>query len=101
MLFRSPMNRILNDQQRLDEIVMRMERNFIHQLMLYKSNIGSLVARLNSVNPLNVLQRGFAIVSDSKGNIISRAALVKEGDSISVRMADGKLETEVKNIDLE
>lgn len=101
MKFLSPMNRILNDQQRLDEIVMRMERNFIHQLMLYKSNIGSLVARLNSVNPLNVLQRGFAIVSDSKGNIISRAALVKEGDSISVRMADGKLETEVKNIDLE
>lgn len=99
--FLSPMNRILNDQQRLDEIVMRMDRNFTHQLMLSKSEISSLVARLNSVNPLNVLQRGFAIVSDSQGNIICKAALVNKGDSISVRMADGKIETEVKNINLE
>ncbi|HSM25373.1 MAG TPA: exodeoxyribonuclease VII large subunit [Anaerolineaceae bacterium] len=99
--FLSPRNRILNDQQRLDEIVMRMDRNFTHQLALSKSGIHSLVARLNSVNPLNVLQRGFAIVSDSHGKILSSVASVKIGDSISVRMVDGKLETEVKQIDQE
>jgi exodeoxyribonuclease VII large subunit len=96
--FLSPLNRIRNDQQRLDEISMRINRNIAHQLKLSKSNLGGLVARLNSLNPMQVLQRGYAIVSDQTGKIVSSVSDVKSGEKINVRLVDGVLESEVKQV---
>lgn len=98
MNFLSPINRIRNDQQRLDEVSVRMDRILSHKLSLSKSRLAGLGARLQSLSPLNVLQRGYAIVSDEHGRIISSSKQVNIGDQIKVKLADGVLESEVKEI---
>lgn len=98
MNFLSPINRIRNDQQRLDEVSMRIDRILSHKLSLSKSRLAGLGARLQSLNPLNVLQRGYAIVSDEHGRIISSSKQVNIGDQIKVKLADGVLASEVKEI---
>lgn len=96
--FLSPINRILNNQQRLDEVILRMGRVFDHRVSLQGSRLGGLSARLKALNPLQVLQRGYAIVSDENGKIVSSVTEVKAGKQVSVRLIDGILDTEVKQI---
>ncbi len=96
--FLSPIIRVRNDQQRLDEVSMRMERIINHKLSLSKSGLVGLGSRLQSLNPKNVLQRGYAIVSDDNHNIVSSITKVKIGDQIKVQLVDGVLVSEVKQI---
>ncbi len=96
--FLSPIIRVRNDQQRLDEVSMRMERIINHKLSLSKSGLVGLGSRLQSLNPKNVLQRGYAIVSDDNHNIVSSITKVKKGDQIKVQLVDGVLVSEVKQI---
>jgi exodeoxyribonuclease VII large subunit len=96
--FLSPINRIRNNQQRLDEVIMRLERGFIHKFSLYQSRLMGLDARLKSLNPLQVLQRGYAIVSDEDGKIVSSVLKVQVGNQIAVRLKDGVLESEIRRI---
>lgn len=48
-------------------------------------------ARLESVSPLAVLGRGYALVSDSSGHPLTSAATVKPGARLSLRFADGEV----------
>jgi len=47
---------------------------------------------------MQVLQRGYAIVSDENGKIVSSVTEVEAGKQVSVRLIDGILESEVKQI---
>ena len=48
-------------------------------------------ARLESVSPLAVLQRGYALVSDPAGHPLTSAAAVKPGARLKLRFADGEV----------
>ena len=48
-------------------------------------------ARLESVSPLAVLQRGYALVSDPAGHPLTSAASVKPGARLKLRFADGEV----------
>jgi len=48
-------------------------------------------ARLESVSPLAVLQRGYALVTDPSGHPLTSAASVRPGARLHVRFADGQV----------
>ncbi len=48
-------------------------------------------ARLESVSPLAVLRRGYAVVSDAAGHALTRAADVAPGARLRLRFADGEV----------
>jgi exodeoxyribonuclease VII large subunit len=56
----------------------------------------SLTGQLNQLSPARVLDRGYAIVFDAKGEIVKSAAAVRLGDPIRVQLARGRLEAEIK-----
>jgi exodeoxyribonuclease VII large subunit len=56
---------------------------------------------LDTLSPLSVLERGYAIAQDSGGLIIRDAQGVGINDEVSVRLAKGKLVTQVKERKLE
>ncbi|MEP7312654.1 MAG: exodeoxyribonuclease VII large subunit [Pseudomonadota bacterium] len=51
---------------------------------------------LDGVSPLATLQRGFAIVTDAGGAVITDAARLKPGDEIEARLATGRISAIVK-----
>ena len=51
----------------------------------------SLWKRLQSVSPASVLQRGFAIVRDEKGNPVARKAGLASGQKLQTEFGDGTL----------
>ena len=50
------------------------------------------VGKLQSLSPLAVLSRGYAIAFDEKGRIIKRAENVGQGERVRVRLADGEMD---------
>jgi exodeoxyribonuclease VII large subunit len=57
------------------------------------SERASLAAgKLDSLSPLGVLARGYAIAFDTKGRVIKRAADIASGDQVRVRVSEGEMD---------
>ena len=51
------------------------------------------------LNPLNVLQRGYSIVSRPSGEIIRKASVLQPGERLNLQFAQGSSEAEVLGVD--
>jgi exodeoxyribonuclease VII large subunit len=56
-----------------------------------RARLDGTAARLESVSPLAVLARGYALVTDPAGAPITRAANVKAGARMRLRFTDGEV----------
>ncbi|MBX7200930.1 MAG: exodeoxyribonuclease VII large subunit [Rhodospirillaceae bacterium] len=61
------------------------------------ARLDALWARLQSVSPKKVLERGYAIISDAAGVPVSGVALAPAGAHLTVEFADGKVGVQVTN----
>ena len=55
-------------------------------------NLIGLQGQLRTLSPQNTLERGYAIVRDKTGKVVSKVTSVKTGDAITIRVSDGELE---------
>ncbi|MEN8172208.1 MAG: exodeoxyribonuclease VII large subunit [Chloroflexota bacterium] len=92
----SPAARIREHRQRIDELSARLGVAVRHRQTIQRSGIEALESRLNALNPLAVLQRGYAIISRLDDGVISKVGQVEDGDALSVRVSDGDFDVEVK-----
>jgi exodeoxyribonuclease VII large subunit len=53
------------------------------------------MAKLDALSPLAVLNRGFSITENDRGEILRDTGQVKAGEKLKIRLARGKLEAEV------
>jgi exodeoxyribonuclease VII large subunit len=60
------------------------------------STLGALDARLHSLSPLAVLDRGYALVLDGAGALVRSAAGLKCGELLTTRLADGTFTSRVE-----
>jgi exodeoxyribonuclease VII large subunit len=92
----SPLRRIQTDRQRLDDFARRGLSALKHTLALGKSGLQGYERRLESLNPLSVLGRGYAVVTrQSDGNLVSRVAQASSDDEIQVRVSNGTFDAVV------
>ena len=56
---------------------------------------------LHSVSPLATLDRGYAIVRNPQGNVLTDAAAAKSGDEIRARLSKGELVANVTKVIVE
>lgn len=95
---KSPDEMLLNRSQRLDTAFSKMMSSYENRIGGKKVEFISAATALSKLDPMSVLMRGFAFVSDKNGkNVYSSQALAK-GDKINVRFHDGSAVCEVKEI---
>ena len=58
-----------------------------------------LVKRLDALNPLSILSRGYSAVKNEQGGIISRVEDMEKGQTVTLIMADGSACAEIVSID--
>lgn len=75
----------------------RLARVGERRLLMARQAVGQYSGRLQSLNPLAVLSRGYAAVFDERGAVTDVTGL-KKGKEISVRFANGTALAEVKDI---
>lgn len=95
---KSPDEMLSNRSQRLDTAFSKMLSSYENRIGGKKVEFISTATALSKLDPMSVLMRGFAFVSDKNGkNVYSSQALAK-GDKINVRFHDGSAVCEVKEI---
>lgn len=88
----SPTQRVRTYLQFLDETRERLERAMSHYLSQHQLKLQNQIARLESVSPMAVLRRGFAIISDAQTHqLISRRNQTSQNQSIQIQLSDGKV----------
>ena len=85
----SPANQLINWRQRTDDLMMQATLGISHLLQLRRERLTGVVARLDALNPLAVLQRGYAVVRRD-GQVVRGVGQVSPGDRLSVRVSDGE-----------
>jgi exodeoxyribonuclease VII large subunit len=70
-----------------------------NQLLLNKVRLERMGRALETLSPLAILGRGYALVFDSSGTLVKDAAQVKAGEEISARVARGEIRATVKKAD--
>ncbi len=64
-----------------------------------KARLAAICAKLEALNPLSVLSRGYSAVFGDDKTLIKSVDQVSVGDEISFMLSDGKIGATVKNID--
>lgn len=97
-VLKSPDEMLSNRSQRLDTAFSKMLSSYENRIGGKKVEFISAATALSKLDPMSVLMRGFAFVSDKNGkNVYSSQALAK-GDKINVRFHDGSAVCEVEEI---
>ena len=64
-------------------------------LLLRRGHLEQLIARLQTLSPLAILERGYALVFDAKGTLIKSPDQAPAGTKINARLAHGRIEATV------
>jgi len=87
----SPDRRIQSERQRVDELARRAHSSLFHHIQLQASHVQGMQRRLEALNPIAVLARGYAVVTRKEnGSVVSRVA--QASDEMKVRVSDGEFE---------
>ncbi|WP_020652551.1 exodeoxyribonuclease VII large subunit [Massilia niastensis] len=82
---------LLSDQRHLNaSLCSQVERR--------RDALHALSAQLELLNPQRTLERGYAIVRDSKGQVLRDPAQIKVRDTLTVRLANGSAEVGVAQV---
>ena len=91
----SPLWDINNQRQRLDELSQRQAVAWQHRLQYLWVEHKGWQQRLAALNPYAVLQRGYAIVSNTDGQTIHSRKQVAERADLAIQVSDGKFKVRV------
>lgn len=84
--------------QNIDEISKRLvifENSYLTQM---GSNLSLLASKLDALSPLKVISRGFAVVKDDRGAVVSSVKKLNVNENIVINFNDGKVNCRVEKI---
>ncbi len=92
----SPKHTINTYRQRLDEMVNRLDRSAFVKLERMKLQLENLQQSLRSLNPIAVLNRGYAIVTrKADQSVVKRIEQVQLAEELRIRVSQGSLDARV------
>ena len=98
-MLKSPLDRLLEKQQLLDELNSGLNSHIQHALDMWKEKFHSLMERLEALSPLAVLSRGYSLSSlMPEGKIIKDASILKPKDLIKTILAKGSFLSSVQEV---
>jgi exodeoxyribonuclease VII large subunit len=94
-----PRNLLSVRSDEIDDLLARARRTLSHRLDRAADDIGHHRARAQALSPLATLQRGYAVLQDADGHVISSVAQTRAGVAVSVRVADGRVHATTDRIE--
>jgi len=83
----------------LDDWRSRIRRRLEWQLERAADDLDHRRARVRALSPLATLRRGYAVLQDADGHVVSSARGVATGAALSVRVADGRIHVTAATIE--
>jgi len=99
LLARHPKRRLDEFEQQRQVMQKRLVRAFGALLSRHSARLSESARALDNVSPLAVLARGYALIEDKHGRVLSRRADFAEGQTVYSRVRDLRIESEVRRVD--
>ena len=97
---KQPFDRLNRWQQRLDEFAQRLNLNITHALNTEREKLSGIAGKLESLSPLNVLKRGYAITTRLEDNKSLRDIIdLSKGDKIKTNLSKGSIISEILSVE--
>jgi len=88
-------NRLYREESLLDSLAARVKGGFALKIAAMESALQVLQTRIEAADPRRILERGYALATDSRGVVLKGVEGRKVGDNVSVYFADGSMDCDV------
>lgn len=96
--WRRPQDLVELRRQRLDSVWIPAQTRWLQQLEMLRQTLQERVAQLDSLNPLAVLRRGYALCLGEDGQVLRQVGQARVGEAVRVQVEDGQLHCEVRAV---
>lgn len=97
--FKHPLQRIEEFQQDIDNLTHSITLLIGHLIQMAKEKFATVIGKLQALNPIAILTRGFSLTTTMDGKIIKRADSLKKADMVNTKLANGSFQSEVVKIE--
>jgi exodeoxyribonuclease VII large subunit len=98
VLYHDPRRRLGLTREHLAACRTSLDRSLERAVQSAATRVQSLDARLRTLSPLAVLDRGFALVQGAGGVLIRSTAQIAQGERITTRLSDGTFISQVESL---
>jgi exodeoxyribonuclease VII large subunit len=91
-----PRRQLAHARGHFDAYRVRLDRTLERGIETARARLGSLTAQLNSLSPLAVLDRGYALVLNASGELVRSAHQAVPGETMLTRLSDGSFTSRVE-----
>ena len=95
---RSPMNFIDDKRMHLTTLAERLALSQTNSLSIKQAQLKAIAGKMEALNPLSVLSRGYSAVYGENGEIIKHTDQLTPGASITFRLADGEADAQIREV---
>ncbi|HET7358482.1 MAG TPA: exodeoxyribonuclease VII large subunit [Nocardioidaceae bacterium] len=92
-----PRGGLADRAREVEELRARTRRCLGHHLDRASDDLAHRLARVRALSPLATLERGYAVLQDASGHVVTSVGQVSAGDPLQARVSDGTLGVVVKN----
>lgn len=93
--FKNPTQKINEQYMLIDMKVKSLQNSILLKIKEDKTKFVKEVAKLDALSPLKTLTRGYSIISKQDGRIAKEVKDLSQGEKVSIRLSDGKVDAQV------
>ena len=94
----NPMNVLDDKRMQIASLSERMALAEMNTLSLLDARMRASVGKLDALNPLSILSRGYSAVYGNDGSIIKSASQMEIGQTVTLHVADGEADAEIRSV---
>lgn len=94
-VFKDPLQKVNENYMLIDRFVKNMQNSIVTKYKDKKLEAIKLYSKLDALSPLKTLARGYSI-TEKEGKIVHKVSELKQGDRLTLRFEDGKVDAEVR-----
>lgn len=101
--FKSRLNNIITKQNQeikltLNSYQNRLNNSYDNIYKNIKQKYVTLVTKLNAMSPLNVIERGYSIVTNDRGKVVNDINIINIDENLQIRVRNGEISATVKGV---
>lgn len=86
-----PLDMIHKNRMVIDSVMKNSSNRILLNIEKYKSRCMQTIAKIDALSPLKTLSRGYSVLQNKSGKVITSKVDVKKDDKLDVTLTDGKI----------
>ena len=95
---KNPISKLNSINEKTNILLSNLNRGVQEKLKANHNNLKKLYKNIKILNPLSILDRGYAIVTNNRGIALKSSKQANKGEKLKARLSKGTIELEVKNL---